>query len=145
MIGFLCHLLYLSTRDYAATKRSLNDKRFANNWFKARPLQSKKLKLTHLPIFTNLALSNDESFVVTGGHYQDKESVLKGPMAEAFGIQSELKPTVVYSEAQTYNAYDDDNYEDNYVQSVAISPDDRRILSININWNKCVFIHDVER
>ena len=49
-------------------------------------------------------------------------------MAEAFGIQSEVKPTVVYSEAQTYNADDDDNYEDNDVQSIAIGPDDRRIL-----------------
>ena len=135
-------LRYLSSHDYAATKRSLNDKRFANNWFKAGPLQSKKLKLTHSAIFANLALSNDESFVVTVGHYQGKESVLKWPMAEAFGIQSELKPTVVYSEVP-YDEDDDDDLDDNCMQSVTISPDDRRILSSN--WNKRVFVHDVER
>ena len=136
-------LRYLSTRDYGATKRSVNDKRFANNWFKAGPLQSKELKVHHSDIFANLALSNDQSFVVTGGCYQSKESVLKWPMWEAFGIQSELKPTVVYREAQTYNADGDDDNEDNDVRSVAISRNDRRIFSSN--WNQRVFVHDVER
>jgi len=132
-------LRYLSTRDYAATKRSLNDKRFANNWFKAGPLQSKELKPTHSAIFANLALSNDESFVVTGGLYQWEASVLKLSIGELFGIQNKVRPTVVHS-AVPYNEDDD---EKNYVRCVAISPDDRRIFSGS--WDQRVCVHDIQR
>lgn len=66
-------LKYYRTRDYAATKKSLNDKRFANNWFKAGPLQSKELKVRHSSIFAILmSFSNDEYFVITGVSRQGK-------------------------------------------------------------------------
>ena len=70
-------LKFHRTRDYAATKRSLKYKCFANTWFKEGPLQSQNFVVHNSEIFANLALSNNESFVVTGGRYECKESVLK--------------------------------------------------------------------
>ena len=128
-----------NSRDYADRNKPLFDKRFANNWFKKGPLQSKNFVVHCSEIFANLALSNDESFVVTGGLYQWEASVLKLSIGELFGIQNKVRPTVVHS-AVPYNEDDD---EKNYVRCVAISPDDRRIFSGS--WDQRVFVHDIQR
>ena len=133
-------LKFHRTRDYADRMKPLNDKRFANNWFKKGPLQSKNFVVHRSGIFANLALSNDESFVVTGGYYQGNESILKLSIKQLFGIQSELMPTVVHSEAQIYNV---DDSKDNDVRCVAISPDDHRMFSCS--WSQRVFVHDIQR
>ena len=133
-------LKFHRTRDYADRMKPLNDKRFANNWFKKGQLQSKNFEVHNSGIFANLALSNDDSFVVTGGRYEGKESVLKLSIKQLFGIQSELMPTVVHSEAQIYNV---DDSKDNDVRCVAISPDDHRMFSCS--WSQRVFVHDIQR
>ncbi len=46
-------------------------------WFKEGPLQPKNFVVHHSRIFASMVLSNDESFVVTGGYYQGETSVLK--------------------------------------------------------------------
>lgn len=132
-------LKFHNSREYADRMKPLNDKRFANNWFKKGSLQSKNFVVHGSGIYANLALSNDESFVVTGGYYQGNEIVLKLSIKQLFGIQSELMPTVLYSEAQTYNVNDN---EDNDLRCVAISPDDRRMFSSS--WSQRVFVHDIQ-
>ena len=52
-------LKFHNSREYADRKKPLNDKRFANNWFKTGPLNSKEFNLIKdSTIFaTNLLLS----------------------------------------------------------------------------------------
>ena len=84
-----------------------------------------------------MAMSNDESVIVVGGRHQGNEQILMWKTADAFGIESELKPSAVVHSEQ----YDEEI--DNTVTSVAISPDKGRIFSV---WfSERILIHDNQR
>ena len=117
-------------------KKPLIDKRFANNCFISGPLHSKKFQVSHSDYMNAMVLSNDESFIVVGGRYQGNENVVTWKTSDAFGIQSELKSTVVHFGCS-------DLCQMKAIWCVAISPDNGRIFSGG--FSKRVLIHDVQR
>ena len=50
-----------------------------------------------------MELSKDESFLVIGGAHQGKENVVTWKTGDVFGIESELKATVVHSDCHDEN------------------------------------------
>ena len=90
-------LKFHHSREYADSMKPLNDKRFANSSFKTGPLHSKEFKILHSTETFFMELSHDETFFITGGHYKQKENVLKLSMADVFGTtKTELKPIVIH-------------------------------------------------
>jgi len=128
---------HILERDLSDMKKPLNDKRFANNCFITGPLHPKAFQLSHSDFIGAMAMSNDESVIVVGGRHQGNQQILMWKTADAFGIESELKPSAVVHSEQ---------YNDNGIPSfstVAISPDKGRIFS---GWfNKRILIHDNQR
>ena len=119
----------------------LNDKRFANNCFTKGPLHCKEFGMSHPSYFYCMQLSNDESFVITGGCHKNllEEYVSMFSIGKLFGIQSEIKPTMIHTV--------DCNFWENEqicICSLAISPDDRRILSSSLGQER-ILIHDIQR
>ena len=127
---------HLKERHLSDMKKPLNDKHFANNCFISGPLHSKKFQVSHSSCIRAMAMSNDESFIVVGGRYQGKENVVTCKTGDAFGIQSELKSTVVHFELFYEETY-------NIITCVAISPDNCRIFSGG--YSERVLIHDIQR
>ncbi len=127
-------LKFHNTREYADSMKPLNDQRFTNTRFKTGPLHSKEFKISHSTGMLCMELSHVETFFITGG----KENVLKLPMSDVFGIQSELNPTLIHS--TQYNTVDERN---DLILCLAISPDDRRIFSSGCK--KRVLVHDIQR
>ena len=118
---------HILERDLSGTKKPSNDKRFANNCFITGPLHLKAFQLSHSDFIRAMAMSNDESFIVVCGRHEGNEQILMWKTADAFGIESELKPSaVVHSEQHDYVIH-------NIISSVAISPDKGRIFSGSIN------------
>ena len=124
-----------NSREYADSMKPLNDKRFTNSRFKTGPLHSKEFKILHSSYINCMKLSHDETFFITGGHYEFKENVLKLSMGDVMGIKSELKSTVIHL-AQNKNGY-------NLILCLAISPDDHRIFSSDLSQR--ILVHDIQR
>ena len=127
------------SREYADRMKPLNDEHFANRRFKIGPLHSKEFKIPHSTGVNRMKLSHDEAFFITGAQQENKPTVLKLSMGDVFGIQTELKPTVIMKNTQSSNEED----HVSYISCLAISPDDRRIF--NGNSSPKVFIHDIQR
>ena len=129
---------HILQHDLSGTKKPSNDKRFANNCFITGPLHLKAFQLSHSDFIRAMAMSNDESFIVVCGRHEGNEQILMWKTADAFGIESELKPSaVVHSESEF------DDVIHNIISSVAISPDKARIFS---GWsNERILIHDNQR
>ena len=124
-----------NSREYADSMKPLNDQRFANSRFKTGPLHSKESNISHSTGIHCMELSHDETFFVTGGYYENKENVLKLSMRDVFGIQTELKPNVIHNVQYSTGT--------NFVLCLAISPDDRRIISGSFSGK--VLVHDIQR
>ena len=123
-------------REYADSMKPLNDQRFANSRFKTGPLQPKKFNISPSDEIFCIELSNAETVFITGGYYEEKEIVLKLSMRDVFGIQSELKPTVIHYAHNEQNGF-------NSILCLAISPDDHRIFSSC--FSRKILVHDIER
>jgi len=135
-------LKFHNSREYADRMKPLNDEHFANTRFKTGPLHSKgfnipQLSVGEFPEVKCMKLSHDETFFITGGKHENKPTVVKLSMGDVFGIQTELKPSVIVKNPQSSNDYS------NWSLCLAISPDDRRIFSGG--WSPKVFINDAER
>lgn len=132
-------LKHHQARDLAATKRSMNDKHFVNSWFKTGPLYTKQFEISQSCEYFSMALSNDETFFITGGDYANKVNVLKLSMGDVFGTGKKLEPTVIFNARHNNESEDGEDA----TMCVAISPDDRRIFSSGTT-NR-IFIHDIQR
>ena len=138
-------LKFHNSREYADSMKPLNDKRFANSSFKTGPLHSKEFRISHQSDdLCRMELSDDETFFVIGGRYEGQKNVLKLSMlGDIFGTtRTELNPTVIHfsqyiTEEQGIN---------NCILSLAISPDDRRIISSGISGSSGkILVHDIQR
>jgi len=98
--------------------------------------------MSHPSYFYCMQLSNDESFVITGGCQKNlqEEYVSMFSIGKLFGIQSEIKPTMIHT--VDCNFLEDD--DESGIFSLAISPDDRRILSCSLGQEQ-ILIPDVQR
>ena len=85
-----------------------------------------------------MELSHDETFFVTGGSHENKENILKLSMPDVFGTtKTELKPIVIHcNQNSTVEGC-------NFIKCLAISPDDRRIISGGFGGK--VLVHDIQR
>ena len=135
-------LKFHNSREYADSMKPLNDKHFANRRFKTGLHHSKEFNISHSTGVYCMELSHDEAFFIIGGQHENKGDVLKMSMGDVFGIQTELKPTVIMKNTQSNNEQPVEDHS-NWISCLAISPDDRRIFSGG--WSPKVLIHDIQR
>ena len=127
-------LKFHNSREYADRMKPLNDKRFANSSFKTGPLHSKEFKILHY--LWNCHTTKLFSSLVDP--MRTRKIFLKLSMADVFGTtKTELKPIVIHcNQNSTVEGC-------NFIKCLAISPDDRRIITGGFGGK--VLVHDIQR